>query len=118
MLTEIGGSVLVLSRVPMSSLEWTLADNNSRMRGLVSAAITMPDDETQEALLYKHADDLGLPLDADVARYIVNRADRSFVASRDLIKAMHAACLKDKRKLTVPVARVVLDASENTSNIK
>ena len=110
-LTEIGGSVLVLSRVPMSALEWTLADNNSRMRGLVSAAITTPDDETQEALLYKHADDMGMPLDAEVARYIVKHADRSFLAARDLISAMNKACLKDKRKLTIPVARRILDSA-------
>ncbi len=116
-LTEIGGSVLVLSRVPMSSLDWTLADNNSRMRGLVSAAITAPDDDMQEAILYKHADDIGLPLDPDVARYIVNHASRSFLAAKELIRAMNDECLKGKRKLTIPVARSVLDAAGTKFNV-
>ena len=109
MLTEIGGSVLVLARQPMAAFNWSLADNNSRMRGLANVAITSPDDDVQLGLLYKHADDLGLPLDADVARYIVNHADRSFKSARNVMKSMNDACLQNHRKLTIPVAKFVLE---------
>ena len=108
-LTEIGGSVLVLSRLPMASLEWSLADNNSRMRGLVSAAITAPDDDVLQSLLFKHADDLGLPLDGDVARYIVSHTDRSFLAAKQMMKILNDACLSGQRKLTIPLVKQVLD---------
>ena len=108
-LTEIGGSVLILSRQPMSALNWSLADNNSRMRGLVSAAITTPDDDLLEALLFKHADDLGLPLDGEVARYMVSRIDRSFLAAETIMKTLNQACLSGQRKLTTPLVRQILD---------
>ena len=108
-LTEIGGSLLILSRSPMASLDWSLADNNSRLRGLVNAAITTPDDDLLYGLLFKHADDLGLPLDGDVARYIVSRIDRSFMAAQDVMKTLNEACLKGQRKLTIPVARQILE---------
>jgi chromosomal replication initiation ATPase DnaA len=108
-LTDIGGSVLILSRLPMSELDWTLKDNNSRLRGLVSASITTPDDDVLLSLLHKHADDIGLTLDGDVARYIVNRVDRRFDAVADVMKMLNAACLSGQRKLTIPVARIVLD---------
>ena len=108
-LTEIGGSLLVLSRLPMASLEWSLADNNSRMRGLVSAAITAPDDDVLQSLLFEHADDLGLPLDGDVARYIVSHTDRSFLAAKQMMKTLNDACLSGQRKLTIPLVKQVLD---------
>lgn len=108
-LTEIGGSLLVLTRQPMATLNWTLNDNNSRMRGLVNVSITTPDDDVQLGLLYKHADDMGLPLDADVARYIVTHADRSFKSARDLMTIMNDACLKGQRRMTIPVAKSVLE---------
>ena len=108
-LTDIGGSVLVLTRKPMTALNWSLADNNSRMRGLVNAAITTPDDDVQLGLIFKHADDIGLALDVDVARYIVNHADRSFKSAQNIVALMNDACLKNKRKLTIPVAKSVLE---------
>ena len=108
-MTEIGGSLLVLSRLPMASLEWSLADNNSRMRGLVSTAITAPDDDVLQSLLFKHADDLGLPLDGDVARYIVSHTDRSFLAAKQMMKTLNDACLSGQRKLTIPLVKQVLD---------
>jgi chromosomal replication initiation ATPase DnaA len=109
MLTDIGGSVLILSREPMSALNWTLKDNNSRLRGLVSAAITTPDDDVLVSLFHKHADDFGLPLDGDVARYMVSRVDRRFDAVADVMKMLNNACLSGQRKLTIPVVRTVLD---------
>ena len=108
-LTEIGGSVLVLTRAPISALSWSLADNNSRLRGLVRATITTPDDDMLVSLLYKHGDDLGLVLDSEVARYIVSRTDRSFKAMQDMVVILNDACLSDQRKLTIPMARRVLD---------
>ena len=116
-LTDIGGSVLVLTRQPMAAHNWSLADNNSRMRGLVNAAILSPDDDVQMGLIFKHADDIGLPLDGDVARYIVSHADRSFASTQKIVAFMNDACLKNKRKLTIPVAKSVLEKI-NANNIE
>ena len=108
-LTELDGSLLILSRQPMAVLDWQLADVGSRLKGLSSAAITEPEDMMLMSLLHKHADDLGLALDDDVARYIVTRMDRSFSATRDIMTALNDKALSAKKNLTIHLARDVLE---------
>ncbi|MCE2517740.1 MAG: hypothetical protein J4F41_07905 [Alphaproteobacteria bacterium] len=107
-LTELEGSVLILSRAPMSTLNWALADVASRLNGLSAAEIAPPDDEVLIAVLHKLADDCGLALDPDVSRYIVNRIDRSFAVATRLIKELNRVTLAEHRKLTTPLVRDVL----------
>lgn len=104
-----GGSLLVLSRVPVAEMAWVLADVSSRLAGLVAAEITPPDDTLLMALVQKHADDLGLALDGEVARYIVERMERSFSAAKAIIAAINALALARKKKATISMAREVLD---------
>jgi len=108
-LTEINGSLLVLSRVPMPQLDWQLADVSSRLNGLSSAAITDPDDDMLASLLHKHADDMGLALDVDVTRYIVTRMERRFSAAREIIKQLNDLALAAKKPVTVPMVREVFE---------
>ena len=104
-----GGSLLILSRVKVAEMGWTLADVTSRLAGLVAAEITTPDDGLLMALVQKHADDLGMALDGEVARYIVGRMERSFSSARAIIAAINALALARKRKVTISIAREVLD---------
>jgi len=104
-----GGSLLVLSRVPVAEMGWALADVSSRLAGLVAAEITTPDDEVLMALVQKHADDLGLALDGEVARYIVGRMERSFSSARIIIAAVNAVAMARKKKVSVSLVREVLD---------
>jgi len=104
-----GGSLLVLSRVPVAEMGWVLADVSSRLAGLVAAEITPPDDALLTALVQKHADDIGLPLDGEVARYIVERMERSFSAAKVIIVEINALALARKKKATISMAREVLD---------
>ena len=107
-LTELDGSLLILSRQPMAALDWDLADVASRLNGLSAAAIAPPDDEVLIAVMHKLADDCGLALDPEVSRYIVNRIDRSFAAATRLIKELNHVTLAEQRKLTTPLVREVL----------
>jgi len=107
-----GGSLLVLSRVPAAEMGWSLADVASRMAGLVAAEITTPDDSLLTALVQKHADDLGLALDGEVVRYIVGRMERSFSSARAIIAATNALALARKKKVTISMAREVLDQQQ------
>jgi hypothetical protein len=61
-LTELDGSLLILSRMPMAELDWGLADVTSRFNGLAGVAITSPDDDVLMAVLHKLADDWRLTL--------------------------------------------------------
>jgi chromosomal replication initiation ATPase DnaA len=111
-LAELNGSLLILSRVPMAELDWTLADVASRLNGLVSASIDSPDDDVLAAVIHKLADDCGLALDHDVSQYIVNRIDRSFAMARRLVTELNKVTLSEQHKLTIHLARMVLAREE------
>ena len=112
-LTEIEGSLLVLSDQPMTAIGWQIADVASRLNGLSSATITAPDDEMLMALLFKHADDLGLALDADVARYIISRIDRRFDKAHHVMVQLNEAALSAKKNVTIHLVRDVLEEQLN-----
>ena len=112
-LTEINGSLLILSHRPMVKMGWQLADVASRLNGLPNAAITDPDDEILAALLHKHADDKGLALDDDVVRYVISRMDREFDKAHQIISKLNDLALSTKKKVTVPLARDVLEKQFN-----
>lgn len=112
-LTEIEGSLLILSHHPMAAVGWQIADVVSRLNGLASAEITDPDDDMLMALLYKHADDLGMALDDDVARYIVSRMDRRFEDARQIMVQLNEIALSAKKNVTIPLARDVLEEQLN-----
>jgi len=108
-LTEINGSLLVLSRLPMPQLDWQLADVASRLNGLSSASISDPDDAMLASLLHKHADDMGLALDADVTRYIVSRMERQSLVARQIIKQLNDLAMASKKPVTLPMVREVFE---------
>lgn len=108
-LTELQGSLLILSRRPMAEMQFGLDDVASRLNGLSSAVIDTPDDDVLTAVLHKLADDLGLALDPEVTRYIVSRINRSFLTAQQIITALNKVTLAEQRKLTVPLARDVMD---------
>ena len=103
------GSVLVLSRQPMINLGWQLADLSSRLGGLVAAEITTPDDDVLIAVMQKHADDLGLALDGEIARYILQRIERSFTAARHAVSQINAVAMRRKKKVSLALVRDILD---------
>ena len=106
------GSVLVLSRKPMNMMDWQLPDLSSRLAGLAAAEITAPDDQILIAVMQKHADDLGFALDGDIARYITNRIERSFSASKKIIGQINAVALRRKKKVNLAMVRDILDQTE------
>jgi chromosomal replication initiation ATPase DnaA len=111
-LAEGDGSVMILSRQPMGDLGWELADLKSRLAGLAAVEITAPDDEVLVAVMQKHADDLGLALDGEVARYMSNRIERSFSAARYAVEQIKDVALQRKKKVNLAMARDILDKLE------
>ena len=101
--------MLVLSRQPMINLGWQLADLSSRLGGLVAAEITTPDDDVLIAVMQKHADDLGLALDGEIARYILQRIERSFTAARHAVSQINAVAMRRKKKVSLALVRDILD---------
>jgi chromosomal replication initiation ATPase DnaA len=87
-----------------------LADLASRLAATPQVRLGDPDDALIAAVLAKHFADRGLRVGADVVSWLVLRIERSFVAARDIVGQLDALALAERRDITVPLARELLDA--------
>lgn len=107
-----GHSLLVTARAAPSHWHLGLPDLASRMQGTPTAMLEPPDDLLLSAVLFKLFEDRQLSPAADVIDYLLRRIDRSFEAARDVVTQLDAAALSQKRAITRPFARDVLDKTD------
>lgn len=104
-----GHSLLLTGTSPVGLWNLTLPDLTSRMRAAGSAALEAPDDMLLTAVLVKLLADRQLTPKPDLIPYLLLRMDRSFAAAGDLVAAMDAASLAQKKPVTRSLAAQVLD---------
>ena len=103
-----GGSLLLVSREPLSRMVVSTPDLQSRLRAVPVAEIEAPDDALLEAVMRKRFDDRQIGVEQAVIDYILSRIDRSFSALEAVVQRLDARALAEKRAVTVPLAREVL----------
>jgi chromosomal replication initiation ATPase DnaA len=69
-----------------------------------------PDDPLIAAVLAKGFADRGLRVGDDVIAWLVLRIERSFAAAGDVVARLDALALAERRDITVPLARAMLEA--------
>jgi chromosomal replication initiation ATPase DnaA len=111
-IAEAGGTLLLTAAVAPSRWPTRLADLDSRLRAAPVAEIGWPDDELLGALLVKMFADRQLDVTPDVVAFVLPRMERSFAAARALVEKLDAAALAQRRTITVPLARAVLQEEE------
>lgn len=104
-----GHSLLLTGTPPVGMWNLTLPDLTSRMRAAGSAALEAPDDMLLTAVLVKLLADRQLTPKPDLIPYLLLRMDRSFAAAGDLVAALDAASLAQKKPVTRSLAAQVLD---------
>ena len=109
---EDGKSLLLLSRTAPVRLDFALPDLASRLRAAPSCAIGAPDDLLLGAVLVKLFADRQIQVGEDVIRYAVTRLERSFAAARDLVARADGLALAEKRAISVPLLRQILQAPD------
>ena len=108
-LKETGRHVLMTAKQPSSRWGIALKDLSSRLNAASQAAIGAPDDALIAAVLVKQFQDRQLRIDADVISFMVPRMERSFEAARHMVHVLDEIALKEKRNITVPLVRKVLE---------
>lgn len=86
-----------------------LADLASRLAATPQVRLGDPDDALMRAVLEKHFADRGLRVGEDVLAWLVARIERSFVAAAQTVALLDARSLAERRAVTVPLAREVLE---------
>lgn len=89
-----------------------LADLASRLKAAPHAAIGAPDDALIAAVLVKQFADRQLSVDDGVISFMVRHMERSFAAARAAVERIDHLSLAERRRVTVPLARRVLDSQE------
>jgi DnaA regulatory inactivator Hda len=107
-----GSSLLFTAGSPASRWEIKLADLSSRLRSLPSVEISEPDDTLITTILVKLFADRQIAIDDTVLQYVVPRIERTFSAIQKFVAAADKKALEDKRKITVPLARAVLQPDQ------
>ncbi len=108
---EDRGSLLLTSRRAPARWDVALPDLRSRLAAAQAVAIDRPDDALVGAVLAKRFRDRQLVVADDVVAYLVARMERSFAAIGGTVAALDALSLAERRAITVPLARRVLEAA-------
>jgi len=107
---KINNKQLVLSakRVP-AHIQIDLPDLVSRLKSGLLLNLTTLSDEQKESLLQSIAAQKGLSLDEGVPAYIIKRSNRSLSELLDTLDTLDQASLTEKRKITVPFTKKILN---------
>lgn len=108
---ETGAHVLMTAESAPARWGIALKDLSSRLNTAQIAEIRPPDDALLSALIVKQFSDRQLRVDQDVLTYMLARMDRSFAGVRDLVRALDEAALAEKRAITKPLVKRVLDGN-------
>jgi len=112
LVAERGKHLLLTAREPPARWRTALPDLRSRLVAMPEVAVLAPDEALIGAVLLKLFADRQLAVGEDVVVFLLHRMERSFAAARRIVAALDAAALAAHRRITVKLARRVLDADE------
>lgn len=100
--------LLTATRAP-SFWAHQLPDFASRLAATPQVRLNDPDDVLIAAVLAKCFADLGLRVRDDLIVWLVTHIERSFTAAVDVVARLDSLALSERRDITVPLARALLD---------
>lgn len=101
--------VVVASGMPVAQLTNLLPDLKSRLLTGIQVEVSPPDDDDLRVMLKHWAEVMQLSLPDAVVDYVLVRAGRSTHELAALMARLDALSLEQKRAVTVPLARAVLE---------
>lgn len=101
-------SVVYLMEKPPGKQDFLLPDLNSRMRSLMTFELMQPDDLLCEAIIKKIFADYNLLVSDDVVGYLLRHTSRNLLDIQTNIKRLNQASLEEKRNITVPFLKTIL----------
>lgn len=107
-LQEQGGRLLVSAATPPADLPLQLPDLRSRLARASVHHLPPPDDALRMALLQTTAARRDWLLEPELVRYLIERGPRGLGRFMVLLDRLEQRALREKRGITVPLARAVL----------
>jgi chromosomal replication initiation ATPase DnaA len=108
---ERRGHLLLTAALSPSRWAIALPDLRSRLLAIPTIAVEPPDEGLVGAILVKLFADRQIDVAEDVLTYLLSRIERSFAAAGAVVERLDRAALAAGRRITVPLARRVLEAA-------
>ena len=108
LIAERRGTMLLTARDPPARWPGLLPDLRSRLAAAPVVAVEPPDDALLAALLVKLFADRQLAVGEEVVLFLLRHMERSFETAQRLVADLDAAALRERRAVTIPLARAVL----------
>lgn len=105
------GSLLVASRDRLKRLPLALPDLASRLAWGLRLELQLLGDNDKRSVLERHAQALGIELPEAVGDYLLSRGSRDMATLVGLVTRLQQAAFREKRQITVPLARRMMKAS-------
>jgi DnaA regulatory inactivator Hda len=112
-LAESGRFLLVTCRRAPAQWPIALPDLRSRLMAAPAAILQPPGDDLIAAVLVKTLSDRQLPVGNEVVRFVLPRLERTFAAVHEFVARLDAQALAEHRRITVPLAKTILEAMRN-----
>jgi DnaA family protein len=106
---EANGRLLISSRERLSALNLGLPDLASRLAWGLRLPLIPLEDQDKLLVIIQHCNALGFDLPEDVQKYLLKHHERSMSALIQAVESLHQAALTHKRRITIPLAREVLN---------
>lgn len=107
---EEGAHLLLTAERAPREWNFTIADLKSRVMAAPAVAIAAPDEPLMAVVLAKLFSDRQIFVSQDVVHFILPRVERSFAALRALAAEIDRKALAEKRPVTIPLVREILQA--------
>ena len=108
LLRERGGHLLLTAEQPVREWPFSLADLKSRLMAAPAVEVSSPDDALMAVVLTKLFSDRQIFVSQEVVQFILPRIERSFLAMRQLTDKIDRKALSEKRAVTIPLVREIL----------
>lgn len=108
---ENGTSLLLAMDKPVAQQAITLPDLASRLRAAPQVEVQEPDDTALQGVIIKLCHDRQLRIPPDVVAYILPRIERRYAAVRSLVDRIDKASLAEKRSVTIPLVKKIIDSA-------
>jgi chromosomal replication initiation ATPase DnaA len=112
-LKSVKGSLLLTMTHGAGQAGFVLPDLRSRLLALPATVLGAPDDALLAALIVKQFRDRQVALDEGVVTYLVPRVARDAASIRELVERLDHAALAEGRKITIALARQVLENADD-----
>ncbi len=116
-MADAGSSLLLTGRSPPAIWATQLPDLRSRLNSLMVATLLPPDDAILEGVLRKFFEQRSILPSDEVLAYLLKRIERSIPAAWDVVARIDDRAGADRREITRPLAREVLEEGKSLSGV-